>query len=152
MGLWAKRPLDSSQVGQLRNHLSPWSQLGVGLRGGSLKGKRRLLFPFLPFSNCFLKVKGQDPLSSHEGQLGLWGWGKWETEGMAGESCWSGIIWGGSGEEGFTSSLRECPAFSPASQHCRQKTVGLGQRSNDSSLSPLSSYPLTPAAVARGSP
>ena len=65
MGLWAKRPLDSLQVGQLRNRLSPWSQLGVGLRDGSLKGKRRLLFPFLPFSNFFLKVKGQDPLSSH---------------------------------------------------------------------------------------
>lgn len=54
---------------------------------------------------------------------------------MVGESYWSGIIWGGSGEVGFTSSLRECPAFSPASQHCRQKTLGLGQRSNNSSLS-----------------
>lgn len=72
---------------------------------------------------------------------------KWETEGRGGESCWSGIIWGGSGEVGLTSSLRECPAFSPASQHCRQKTLGLGQRSNDSSVSPLSSYPLTPSSV-----
>lgn len=65
MGLWAKRPLDSLQAGQLRNHLSPWNQLEVGLRGGSLKGKKRLPFPFLPFTNHFLKVKGQDPLSSH---------------------------------------------------------------------------------------
>lgn len=48
---------------------------------------------------------------------------------------------------GLTSSLRECPAFSPASQHCRQKTLGLGQRSSDSSVSPLSSYPLTPSSV-----
>lgn len=64
MGLWAKRPLDSLQAGQLRNYLSPWNQLGVGLRGGSLKGERRLPFPFLPFPNRFLKVKVQDPLSS----------------------------------------------------------------------------------------
>ena len=60
MGLWAKRPLDSLQAGQLRNRLSPWNQLEVGLRGGSLKGKKRL-----PFPNRFLKVKGQDSLSSH---------------------------------------------------------------------------------------
>lgn len=65
MGLWAKRPLDSLQAGQLRNRLSPWNQLEVGLRGGSLKGKKRLPFPFLPFPNRFLKVKGQDSLSSH---------------------------------------------------------------------------------------
>ena len=53
---------------------------------------------------------------------------------------------------GFTSSLRECPTFSTASQHCRQKTLGLGQRSNDSSLSPPSSYPLTPSSVAPEAP
>lgn len=54
-GPWAKRSLDILQVSQLRNHLSPWSQLGVGLRGGSPKGKRKLPSPFLSFPDPFLK-------------------------------------------------------------------------------------------------
>ena len=59
---------------------------------------------------------------------------------------WDNLGWEWEGGLYFKSG--GCPAFSPASQHCRQKTLGLGQRSIDSSLAPLSSYPLTPSSVA----